>query len=86
MKRMSVHEAKAHFSAVLKEVCNGETIIVTKHDKPIAEISPVKERKTIVLGAFAHDLGSVPDDAFTWTDEELYELWGEEYGFEKPQG
>ena len=84
MKRLSVHEAKAHFSAVLKEVAEGETIIVTKHDKPVAQITPVAEKRMPVLGAFAADLAHLPADAFEWSEEELYDLFGPEYGFEKP--
>ncbi|MEZ0326064.1 MAG: type II toxin-antitoxin system Phd/YefM family antitoxin [Fimbriimonas sp.] len=86
MKRMSVHETKAHFSAVLKEVSEGETVIVTKHGKPFAEIKPVSEapRGVPVIGAFADTLGHIPEDAMDWSDTELYEMFGEEYGFEKP--
>jgi prevent-host-death family protein len=83
MKKMSVHEAKAKFSAVLREVAQGETIIVTKHDEPVAEISPVKKPRVPVLGAFAEP--GAEHFEVSWTEEELYELFGEEYGFEPPK-
>ena len=77
VKRLSVHEAKAHFSAVLNSAESGETTIITKHGKPIAEIRPVAERKGPVFGAFA-DSGIKFDEAtFEWTDEELTELFGD---------
>ena len=38
MDHVSVHEAKAHFSELLGRVESGETVIVTKHDRPIAEM------------------------------------------------
>jgi prevent-host-death family protein len=84
MKRMSVHEAKAHFSAVLRQVEEGETVIVTKHDQPVAKIMPVSERQVPRLGGNeGEDWGDIED--ISWTDEELYEMFGEEYGFEPPQ-
>lgn len=78
MKTMSVHEAKAHFSAVLKEVSEGETIVITKHDKPIAEIYPIVKKSKVVLGAFADELAGIPEDAMMWSDDELNEMFGEE--------
>jgi prevent-host-death family protein len=78
MKRMSVHEAKAHFSALLKEVASGETIVITKHDQPIAEINPVGTKKPKRrLGLFAGEM-DIPDEAFApLTDEELKDWYGE---------
>ena len=83
MKHISVHEAKAKFSAVLRDVEDGETIIVTKHDQPVARISPVTERRLPKLGGNeGEDWG---DTDLKWSDEELYEIFGEEYGFEPPK-
>ena len=41
----SVAELKAHLSRVLSKVEKGATCLVLKHNKPIAEVVPVKKRK-----------------------------------------
>ena len=41
MKTIGAYEAKTHFSELLREVENGETIVVTRHGLPIARISPL---------------------------------------------
>lgn len=75
---MSVHEAKAQFSAVLKEVEKGETVIITRHNRPVAEIKPVRNKRSdVVLGAFEGEI-SVPEAAFApMTDEELRDWYAD---------
>ncbi len=75
MKQISVHEAKAHFSAIMKDVEAGEVVIVTRHDKPVMELRSVVGLVTPQLGAFAE-----PNSLHLevqWTDEELTELFGD---------
>ncbi len=45
MKRVNVHEAKAHFSKYLARVAKGETIVVCKRNIPVAEIRPLSDGK-----------------------------------------
>jgi prevent-host-death family protein len=40
MKTLGLFEAKSHFSAIILEVENGESIVVTKKGKPVARIVP----------------------------------------------
>ena len=42
MKRVGMFEAKTHFSALVADALAGQTTIVTRNGKPVAEISPVK--------------------------------------------
>jgi prevent-host-death family protein len=42
-RRISVSEAKAHLSAVLKQVKSGKSVIVTDHGRDIAHIKAVQE-------------------------------------------
>jgi len=74
MKRVSVNEAKAHFSALMKDVESGEVIIVTRHDKPIMEMRSIAGVQVPQLGAFA-DPGS-PHVEVGWSEAELGELLG----------
>jgi len=43
MKCIGLFEAKSHFSAVISDVENGQSIIVTKKGKPVARIIPFTE-------------------------------------------
>jgi prevent-host-death family protein len=42
MKTVGVFEAKTRFSALIADAIAGESTIVTKNGKPVAEIGPVK--------------------------------------------
>ena len=41
MKIVGSFEAKTHLPEILKQVESGETVIVTRHGRPIAKISPL---------------------------------------------
>jgi prevent-host-death family protein len=61
MKRASVAEAKAHFSALIKKAESGEEVVVTRSGVPVARIVPAV---AAAERAFADDegLGFVSDD------------------------
>lgn len=61
MKTVNVHEAKTHFSRLLRRVAAGEEIVIAKAGHPVARLVPVKDGRRRVLGS---DRGkfSVPDD------------------------
>jgi prevent-host-death family protein len=40
-KIVNVHEAKTHFSKLLKRVMSGERIIIAKAGEPVAVLSPI---------------------------------------------
>ncbi len=41
MKDLSVSEFKAHLAATLREVRGGETVVITEHRKPVAEVRSI---------------------------------------------
>jgi prevent-host-death family protein len=43
MKTVGAYEAKTRFAELLREVENGETIIVTRHGLPVARLSPMEK-------------------------------------------
>ncbi len=45
MQSIGAFEAKTHFSSLLEQVENGEEIIITKHGKPVAKLSPIEPKK-----------------------------------------
>jgi len=75
---MSVHEAKAHFSEVLRRVEAGETVVVTRHNRPVVELRPVQPAsRGRRIGAFDGEL-EIPDEAFAPLSEaELADWYGE---------
>jgi len=44
MITINVQEAKTHFSHYLDEVAKGESFILCKRNKPVAEIRPISSR------------------------------------------
>jgi prevent-host-death family protein len=53
MTKINIHEAKTHLSKYLDRVEAGETIILCRHNKPIAEVRPIPgeaPRKQRVIG------------------------------------
>lgn len=76
MTTLSVHEAKARFSEILRLVEAGETVIVTRHNNAVAEIRPLNPIP-IKLGAFAGEF-EIPETAFApLTKDEMKEWYGE---------
>ena len=43
MRSIQASEAKTHFLRILDDVERGESVIVTRHGKPIARITPERE-------------------------------------------
>jgi prevent-host-death family protein len=75
----TVHQAKTHFSRLLKEVESGEEVIVMRGTKPVARITaisppePEAELPFRLMGAYRGKV-SWTEDAFNpMTDEELIE-------------
>jgi prevent-host-death family protein len=44
VKTIGAYEAKTHLSRLLDEVAEGETITITKHGKPVAQLVPPDEQ------------------------------------------
>jgi prevent-host-death family protein len=75
----TVHQAKTHFSRLLKEAEAGQEVIVMRGKKPVAKLVPIDEQPATKrrLGGQFRGLVHADDSAFDpLTDEELVE-----YGF-----
>lgn len=90
----TVHQAKTHFSRLLKEVESGKEVVVMRGKKPVARIvsieEPIQAQVPFRLqGAYRGKI-SWTDDAFDpLTDQELIEMgWGymTEAPLVKPKG
>ena len=54
MRSIQAAEAKAHLSSLLDEVERGQTIVITRHGKPIARIVPEADsRQARIVRAMA---------------------------------
>ncbi|MBI4477673.1 MAG: type II toxin-antitoxin system prevent-host-death family antitoxin [Acidobacteria bacterium] len=42
MKQVSIQDLKARLSAVVAEVESGSTIVITRHNTPVAQLSPAR--------------------------------------------
>lgn len=80
MTRVNVQEAKTQFSKYLDRVSKGETIIVCKHNIPVAELRPVGGIGSADLrpaGLWKGQVSWTPGAFDPMTDEEVDEFFGE---------
>ena len=65
MTTVSLAEAKARLSTILDRVEAGETFVITRHGKPIAQVSPAAtETKSLFfeeLAAFRATMPTLPE-------------------------
>jgi prevent-host-death family protein len=77
MKTVSAAEANRHFSALLRDVTQGEKVTVTSRGKPVAIIEPVSVRRgerKAAKEALLERLRGVPiSGARDWSRADLYE-------------
>lgn len=66
---VGIHEAKTHFSELIRRVAAGEEIVISRGGKPVARLSPVT-RRVPILGV-DEGVFTVPDDFNEMTEEEL---------------
>lgn len=45
MTQVNIHQAKTHFSKLIKQVLNGEEIIIAKGNKPVAKLVSIDKSK-----------------------------------------
>ncbi len=46
MRKVGIFEGKAHFSALIHDAKNGETILITKNGEAVAQIGPIQSSKS----------------------------------------
>jgi prevent-host-death family protein len=74
----TVHQAKTHFSRLLKEAEAGKEVVVMRGSKPVARIVPINEPQSEtppfrLMGAFRGRMRWDEDAFDPMTDEELVE-------------
>lgn len=74
--QVSIAEAKARFAEIIRRAESGEDIVLTRHGRPVAHLTPAMRRKgRSLVGACAgqihmtDDFDELPDDFMrTFTD------------------
>lgn len=75
MKSVNIHEARAHLSQYVAQVEAGETVIICRRNKPVAELKPIApERKTPRPIGLAKGQGKVLPAFPEPLDDELLDL------------
>lgn len=79
MKTVTAADANRQFSAVLRDVAQGQRVVVTSRGKPVATIEPVRARAATARASAAkrrllEHLATVRSrSAREWTRDELYD-------------
>ena len=73
---VNIHEAKTNLSKLLERVQEGETIVIAKAGKPIAELRALP-RIDVVFGGLK-DVIEYDEDEFMAADEEVRAMFNDE--------
>ena len=77
MKTIPAGEANRHFSQVLRQAAQGETVVITSRGKAVALLTPAREQEgdqdAAQKALLARLQALTPSGKKTWTREELYE-------------
>ncbi len=71
MESATIYDAKAHFSALVDRVHEGDALVVTKHGVPWVQIVPIPPEESRQGGDFRGRIrgdvtGSLGEDAGAW--------------------
>jgi prevent-host-death family protein len=77
MKQIQASTAKARLAELLDEVERGETIVITRHGKPIADLKPhadsrreeARRAMTRIKELRKHTGGATIEEILAWRDE-----------------
>jgi antitoxin (DNA-binding transcriptional repressor) of toxin-antitoxin stability system len=77
-REISVYDAKNQLSKLIAYAEQGDTVIITRNNKPVVKFLYIGTRKRPVYGLNAGQFPSVPREAFApLSDKELREFYGE---------
>ncbi len=77
MRTVGVHEAKTHLSRLLREVQQGDEILITRGDEPVAKLVQATPRRS-VASSYGMSAGKywLPDGWDDDPDDEMAKLFG----------
>jgi prevent-host-death family protein len=74
--RVSVHAAKTQLSKLLDLVEDGESVVIERHGRPVAQLVAVRKRRASPLGAMRGRFTMTEGWERALTDEEADAFWG----------
>ena len=74
---VNIHEAKTHLSRLLEQVEKGETIVIARAGKPVAELTAVKRKVDFVFGGLKGLVWAEDPDIFGADDTEIADMFTE---------
>ena len=74
--KVSVHAAKTQLSKLLGLVEDGEEVVIERHGRPVAQLVPVRKRRSSALGAMRGQFSMTEGWERPLTDEEAEAFWG----------
>jgi prevent-host-death family protein len=74
MRTVNIHEAKTHLSRLLESVANGESFVIAKSGKPVADLTPIVKKRKRRIG-FMKGMGAVPDDFNMMFKEDIADMF-----------
>ena len=85
---VSIHEAKTHFSKLVKRAEEGEEIVVRRGKEPVAQLGPLKKRGGVRgFGSMKGEIRMASDEEMKKADREIERMFEESVIFpgEKPE-
>jgi prevent-host-death family protein len=76
---VTIHEAKTHFSKLVRRAEAGEEIVVRRGREPVARIVPLKKKRGGVSGrgSMKGEIWMVPEEEMKKVDKEIEQLFEE---------
>lgn len=76
MTTINVYEAKSSFSKLLARAEAGETIIVARNGRPVAQLGPIQPpRRPVVFGDLRGRI-RIREDFDTWSEQDEHDWYG----------
>ena len=79
MLQLNINEVKKHFSSTIAKVENGETVIICRRNKPVAEIKPIhkppERKRPIGLAGRDYPDFKLEEDFFEPLPEDILEYF-----------
>lgn len=75
MTTVNVYEAKSSLSRLIAAAEAGETIVIARNGKPVAQLGPVPQRAARVPGRMKGRV-KIADDFDEWTDDDEVAWFG----------
>ncbi|MFT3872565.1 MAG: type II toxin-antitoxin system prevent-host-death family antitoxin [Nocardioides sp.] len=77
MTTVNIYDAKSSFSRLIAAAEAGETVVIARNGKPVAQLGPVVRRsEPRRLGDLAESPLTVADDFDSWTPQDERDWYG----------